>query len=499
MQLSPEYVARTLASNDREAIEELELAICHPYYGFQPRPDDVNNHEEQAAFCEPGYHFDDALGRFVYDDPAIRFKICLGGTGSGKTVGAAHKTARHVLETRPPEYGAKFWVISHTKEQVGAVCWKEKLSGMIPENEIYAIDWANTSRGFPNAVLIKHPDDYTKVGWTIEFKSYEQGLAGFTGANIGGYWFNEEVPFSLVAEVMGRTRQWGSPGWADFTPIECRDQEWPEKYNRPPADWRFYHLNSRLNYYNAPGWYESQLAHWPEDTVELRTIGKFTALHGAIFKEFRRHIHVITWDQFHEITGKRHIPREWRKIRGIDFGYANPFATLWLARNRDGTWFVYDEHYRAQTRLKDHADAINRRPWDDTEPWYGPTYSDHDPQDMFELGQYGVHCTPAKKSNTSAAIDYVRSLMMLLPNGKPQIYFLDNCHVTIKEVPAWKWREGTDMRNPREEPLDKDDHTCSALIYALYSDFMSYQKQSRAGFRKKPNYKRRGVLMPGER
>lgn len=423
---------------------------------------------------------------------------------SGKTVAAAHKTARHVLETRPPEPGAKFWVISHTKEQVGAVCWKEKLSGMIPENEIFDISWSNARLGWPLAVMLKHPDDYRKPGWIIEFKSYEQGLAGFTGANIGGYWLNEEVPFSLVAEVMGRTRQWGSPGWADFTPIECRDQEWPEKYNRPPDGWRFYHLNSRLNYHNAPGWYESQKAHWPEDTIELRTIGKFTALHGAIFKEFRRHIHVIDWDQFHEITGKRHIPREWQKRRGMDFGYNNPTVCLWGARDKDGVWFIYDEYYRAQASIEEHAAQILnpknpvRAAWDDSEQWYGPTYSDHEAQTIAQYARMGIHCTPAVKRQNEA-IDYVRSLMMLQGNGRPKIYFLEDCRNLVREVPAWRWKDGTDGRDPKDEPIDKDDHSCDALLYMVFSDYMSYQKANRHGLKKRPDYKRRGVLMPGER
>lgn len=498
MILEDAEIEAALASEDREAIEAVYLATCHPYYGFDPRPDDANNYEEQSSFCEPGYRFDEDLNRYVYDEPAVRFKICLGGTGSGKTVVSAFKAARHVLETRPPEPGAKFWVISHSKEQVGAVCWKEKLSGMIPENEIFNVAWDNTRLGFPQAVMLKHPDDYRKVGWVLEFKSYEQGLAAFTGANIGGYWFNEEVPFHLVAEVMGRTRQWGSPGWADFTPIECRDQEWPEKYNRPPADWRFYHLNSELNFYNAPGWYESQKAHWPEDTIELRTIGKFTALHGAIFKEFRRHIHVINWDQFHELTNKRHIPRDWRKVRGIDFGYGNPFCCLWLSKwAKEDTWFVYDEHYRAQTPLKEHAAAILKRPWDDSEPWYGPTYSDHDAQDMAELAQLGIHCTPAVKHKQKAAIDYVRSLMLQMPNGKPRIYILEDCRNLLKELPAWRWKEGTDGRDPKDEPVDKADHSCDSLLYGLYSDHIGYQKMGATGFKKKPAYGRRGVLIPG--
>lgn len=447
------------------------------------------------------------VGREPFYDFTVHGTHCYVAAGvvhhnSGKTAAAAHKTARHVLETPPPEEGCKFWVVAATKEQVGKVCWHEKLREIIPANEIAFYDWDNAKRQWPAAVGLKHPDDYTKLGWVLEFKSYEQGLASFTSASIGGYWLNEEVPFHLVAEIQSRLRDYDSPGWADFTPIECRDPEWPERYEKPPQGWRFYHLNSKLNFYNPPDWYEYARAGWPDDMVELRTIGKFTALQGAVFKEFRRHIHVIDWDQFYALTGKRFIPREWHKARGIDFGYNNPFCCLWGARDRDGIWFIYDEHYKSQTCLADHAAAINKREWDDSQPWFGNTYADHDSQDMAELARLGIHCTPARKSNKNAAIDYVRSLMLQMPNGRPKIYILADCKNLIREVVGWRWKQGTaanrrsSAANPRsalDEPMDIDDHACDSLLYLLFSDKQQYSARGASGFKKRPNYGRHGV------
>jgi PBSX family phage terminase large subunit len=501
LDLTDEQLEQLFDSEDTELQEKVFLATQHPYYAFSPRPDDPDEYEEQSSFCEAGYHFDYDRGHYVYDDPAIRFKICLGGTGSGKTIGAAFKVAQHVLEMRPPEPDTAFWIISHTMEQVGNVCWKEKLSRLIPDNEIYDIAYTSQRKGWPSAVMLKHPDDFSKIGWRLQFKSYEQGFSSFVGASIGGYWLNEEVPYSLVHEVQGRTRVYDSPGWADFTPLECRDPEWPEKYNEPPSDWRFYHLNAKHNFYNAPDWYESQRAHWPEDMVEVRTIGKFTSLQGAVFKEFRRHIHVIDWDQFHAITKKRFIPRDWKKLRGIDFGFNNPFCCLWVAKDHDGVYYVYDEHYRGQAALADHAADIQRRDWDDSQPWYGNTYADHDKQDQFELRKLGIPTVSARKS-INPGVELLRSLMLVGKNNKPKLYILKNCENLIKEIPGYRWaerRSTPNSKSPKDEPVDVDNHAIDALRYAIYSDHVDHLPMKGSGFKKKPNYGKRGVLMPGKR
>lgn len=445
-----------LATATEEELRILGQAAA-PYYSFSPRPDDVENHEEQTSFVEQNYRFSD--GYFKYHD-GVKFKIELGGTGSGKTIAAGHKTARHVLETKPPRDYCPFWTISETYDQCCRVAWLEKLSTIIPPECIARIDWFRERRQWPFAVMLKHPHDPSRIGWVLEFKSYEQGIGGMKGASIGGYWFNEEVPYSLVAEVQGRCREYDSPGWADFTPIENKDPEWATAYENPPNGWQFYHLNTARNFHLAPEWFENYISSIPEDMRELRTIGRFTTLMGAVYKEFRKAIHVI--DPFR-------IPGHWQRRRGLDFGFNNPTACLWGAYDADGTWYIYDEHYRGQTLIKDHAAAIHSRDWDSSQPWYGPTYSDHDAQARGEYAINGVACTPANKS-IMPGIELLRSLMMVGKNSKPRLYIFKNCVNLIREIIGYRWPEGSSGKNPRDIPIDKDDHACDALRYMIYTD-----------------------------
>ena len=91
---------------------------------------------------------------------------------SGKTVHAAHKTARYVLEHDAPRERTPFWIIGDTYDQVCQVCWNEKLSQIIPQEWIAGFDWYRSRRNWPFAVFLKDRRDPKKIGWVLEFKSY---------------------------------------------------------------------------------------------------------------------------------------------------------------------------------------------------------------------------------------------------------------------------------------------------------------------------------------
>lgn len=468
-----------LETADEETLRLVHMALTHPLYAFRPRPDDLAEYDQQTSFLE---------------DTHSSFAICLGGTGSGKTKVAAHKTANYLFETPPMRKRLPFYIIGESFDQVCQVAWVEKLSEIIPPECIAGFEWYRTKRRWPHAVLLKHPTIPNEIGWVLEFKSYEQGFGGVKGTSIGGFWCNEELPFHLLAEIQGRCRDYSSPGWADFTPVECKDPEWLEAYENPPAGWTFYHLNNRKNTAKADGahrtvaeWADDFLASIPDDLKEMRQYGKFASLRGSVFKEFRKVIHVID-------PLPRGIPEHWRKIRGLDFGFNNPTACVWVARDSDGNYYVYDEHYRAQTLIADHANEIKKREWDYSQPWYGPTYSDHGAQERGEYAINGIPCTPARKSR-NAGIELLRSLMLVGKNGKPRLYIYNTCKNLIKEIQGYRYPEGTTGRNPNDEPLDKDDHSVDALRYAIFSDHHRGNEHAPEGRKILPDHKRHGVQL----
>jgi hypothetical protein len=447
----------------------MQLADLSPYHAFEPRPTNLADRDEQASFCF---------------DTTSKFAVCLGGNGSGKTHAAAWKTARLVRETPPHRPACPFWIVGELMEQVCKVAWVEKLAKMIPAEWILHVDWYRSRRNWPRAVILRdrRRGRPSEPGWVLEFKSYEQGIDAFKAASIGGYWCNEEVPLEIVHEIQGRCREYDSPGWADFTPIAVKSPEWPEVYQKPPDGWRFYHLNTMKNETLTIEWRERYLGQFPPDIRQIRQYGDFGRVLGAVFPEFSHHFHVVE---------PYEIPADWKRIRGIDFGYSNPFCCLWVAKDHDDRYVIYDEHYDKQQLLEKHATEILKRPWSEWHP-HGPTYSDHAATERAELAEHGISTTLADKE-IRPSIEYLRTLMMPAGDGRPRLTVFRTCENLIREIPGYRWPSGSTVRNPAETPLDRDNHAIDAMRYAIYTDYVRSGAADAVGWRQQVDPKRHGV------
>lgn len=463
------------AAGHLDLIAEYAEAL-NPYETFEPRPDDPADWDQQTSFV---------------NDTTSKFAICLGGNRAGKTYSAAYKTAKYLRETEPMRERCPFWILGETFEMVTTICWDENLRQFIEPRSIKEISWYDKKRNLPATVILKWPDDINKPankarpGWSIEFKSYDQGVALMQGRSIGGFWFNEEAPLNIVQEVQVRCANYDAPGWADFTPIHTRDPIWQDLYDDPPKGWKFYHLNLLKNRTRKiQAWAETYLPSIPEDERETRRIGVFASYVGQVFKEFRRDTNVV--DRFP--NGTLLPPADWWKIRGIDFGFGQPFCCLWVARDHDGRYWVYDEHYESGRPLDYHIERMKERPWKYNVPYYSPVYCDsEDPEAIYMLKQAGIEtATPATEAKKPGAvkrrISELRRMMMVQGDGKPALYILSKCKNLVREIRGYHWALpiGKDLRKHAapEVPVKWDDHSIDAMAYAIYTDWLIRQGRS---------------------
>ena len=47
-------------------------------------------------------------------------------------------------------------------------------------------------------------------------------------------------------------------------------------------------------------------------------------------------------------------------------------------------------------------------------------------------------------------------------------FIFETCKHTIQEMTAYKWAEGTETRDAKDEPLKVNDHTVDALRYSIF-------------------------------
>jgi len=79
----------------------------------------------------------------------------------------------------------------------------------------------------------------------------------------------------------------------------------------------------------------------------------------------------------------------------------------------------------------------------------------------------GISTMPAKK-DIHLGIEAVQAALKVQEDGKPRLFIFRNCVNTIREMAGYKWAEGTEKKDAKDEPLKVNDHTCDCVRYGIY-------------------------------
>jgi len=199
--------------------------------------------------------------------------------------------------------------------------------------------------------------------------------------------------------------------------------------------------------------------------------GQWVQAEGVVYEEYDPALHLIE---------PREIPKSWRRIRVIDFGFTNPLVCQWWAIDNDGRMYRYREIYRTKRLVEDHAVDILRLSEGET---IETTICDHDAEDRATLERRGIPTVPAIKA-VSTGIQDVQARLRKAGDGKPRLFLLRGALVetdpslkqsgkptcTEEEFPTYIWPEGKDGRPLKEQPIKENDHGMDALRYAVESE-----------------------------
>ena len=389
-----------------------------------------------------------------------RFRWGFGGNRSGKSesnVGydlCAFALGIHPARRTPDN--AVIWAVADTWPLVGKLLWKEKISQYLLRHHIAKIVWHNVGEETPKEIRLKN-------GVAIEFKAFEQGREKFQGRAVDGIYQDEQCTHNALAifqEMQARLEKPDSFFAGSLTPII--PQPWLEDIaTTGKKQHEVFYANLNDNRKSRGGHLEDSvidglIAEWPLEVQATRIEGRFASFFGAVYKTFDKGIHVCE-----PFT----IPDGWRKFRGIDFGFNNPFGVLWAALSDDNVWVIYAEHYKSQETLRYHSERIHAYGNGDR---YEATYADHDAQGRRELQELGIETTPARKA-VNDGIEKVQQALKVQANGKPRLRIFKSCHNLIRELGGYRYPDGTDSKDPKDEPLKVNDHLVDALRYVIYS------------------------------
>lgn len=191
--------------------------------------------------------------------------------------------------------------------------------------------------------------------------------------------------------------------------------------------------------------------------------GKWVRAEGAVYDEFDPNIHLI--DAFP-------IPREWRRIRVVDFGYTNPFVCQWWAIDPDGRMYLYREIYVTKRLVEELTEEIL-----EYEGNISTTIADHDAEDRATMNKHGIPTVAAKKE-VLRGIQTVKSRLKVQGDGKPRLYIMRGAIVDPDpeldgmpqgaegEITAYSWDKYVDGKPNKEQPVKMFDHSMDSMRYA---------------------------------
>lgn len=287
-------------------------------------------------------------------------------------------------------------------------------------------------------------------------------------------WFEEAHQFTEddFNEMLARMRGQYAP-WSQIILTTNPDAptHWINKRLIVGGEASIYYSGAIDNTYNPPTYVEF-LNRLTGILFERLVKGRWVQAEGAVYDEWDNAIHLI--DPFE-------IPKDWRRLRVVDFGYTNPFVCQWWAQDPDGRVYMYREIYKTQTLVEDHTREIIRLSEGEM---IEATISDHDAEDRATMAKYGVDTVPANKE-ISPGIQIVKQRLKVQEDSRPRLFIMRGAleaedqrlvdakrpTCTADEFPGYVWTKAADGKPVKEIPVKENDHGVDAARYfAVYVD-----------------------------
>ena len=169
------------------------------------------------------------------------------------------------------------------------------------------------------------------------------------------------------------------------------------------------------------------------------------------------------------------IPKGWKIVRGIDFGFRDPFVTLWVAIGPHAELYLFKEYYCREGRsLREHALHIRTQ-----SEGMNISMSVGDPseaQAIEDLAHERVYCEPANNDRHAGRLRVAEYLtptddanmpfnVKIAERAKyPRLYIMKNCVETLRELRYYRWKEGRHVEGDAEK-TEGEDHAMDTLRY----------------------------------
>jgi phage terminase large subunit-like protein len=317
---------------------------------------------------------------------------------------------------------------------------------------------------------------YLRDGGTIQLMSYEQKVDAFRSVPLDIIWNDEQGPAEIFDENMSRLGDKKGICINTLTP-EKGANFLHQRYTcraKSGSDIELFLFNVLQNPYIDREYQIRSLALMTPRKLKIKLYGDVISMHGLVYEEFDKRTHCIAPFK---------IPNKWQLFVGVDLGWYNPTAILYIACSPLNELFIVEEQYEVHELITTTAEkikktieekynnltfrfiAIDARSANQTARQTGES----DLQKFVKTFNIGPVLTSSCKSNSIIhRVNCVHELLLVNPETKQsRLKVFKNCLNTINEFGLYCLKENKldSDGNIDEKPLDKNDHCMSALSF----------------------------------
>lgn len=374
--------------------------------------------------------------------------ICYsGGVGSGKTYAGCHKGLYLSLKY----LGNRGLIGTQTYTQLKDTTQRTFFEDVCPKELIH--DYLKSEQRLVlvngSEIIFRTLDDETKL----------------RSLNLGWFYIDEitTVHERIFKQLKYRLRFPKVPeryGFGTTNPDSPRHWAYQHFAKGKTKDARLIETSSFENRYLSADYVTDLKYTTDADDYRRLVLGQWIAHEGIIYKEFSRDRNVLPPDWQPNLS-------QWAKFRAIDWGYINPFVCLFIAVDGDGVVYVFDEYYRRERLLEDHAKEIKQRY---PNVYFHKTYYDpSDAESPHKLRRLGFEGLRAGRNDVVPGIQAVKAFISG-KGGKTRLLVHPRCMNLIDEFESYRWDEAR-SGDLKEQPVKENDHGLDSLRYFLYTDF----------------------------
>lgn len=380
------------------------------------------------------------------------WNLAHGSVRSGKTECTLFRFM-HAVDQCPD---SDIWMVGHSSDTI-----YQNVIRLILENPRFAC-FRPFCTWFSGKRQLMYRD---KVIGTLGAKD-EGALGNFQGKTFSLCYCDEMTlyPESIIDMIDTRLSKSFSMGFASMNPSHPghKIKQWIDKAENGDPNYYSLHFTLDDNPYVSNS-YKQRIRDSLSGLFYKRNyLGLWCLAEGAIFDFFDRKIHVL--------SRPPRAAEYW--IAGIDVGTNNPFCCLVMGvstgkydQSSKCMWVEKEYYYdpKVEGRQKTNSEFA-KAVKDFLEPYnIKNIYIDPSAAAMqLELQRMGMHVVHAD-NDVKKGIDIMTSEMK-----KGNLYVLDECKNTIREMESYVW-DPKAAKQGYDEPLKKDDHSIDSLRYCMAS------------------------------